>query len=115
MVSSTIPDVFITCVTCNSYKTSKYTSTRGLKLLGTCSNCNRDFGASVSLTINWLVIATNDTVILNITKSHTELTDLLVIQPGKLNGISAYTIRFSVEVSSEFLLFSLHSYTLYTP
>ena len=112
MVFFTKPDVLITCVTCNSYKTSKYISTRSLKLLGTCNNCNRDFGASVSLMMNWLVTSTNGTMILNITKSQAELTDLLVIQPGKLNGISTYTISFSVKVSSKSLLYSLHNITL---
>ena len=102
MLSLTMPDVYIKCVTCSVYKTSKYISNRSLKLLGICSNCNTDFGRISTLNTNWLVTSSNGTMILNVTKSQTEINDLLTILPGRLDGFSNYTIRFSVEVPGEF-------------
>ena len=99
MVATNTPDVYLQCLTCNVYKTFKYIVNRSLKLRGTCKNCHSGFGSIVRLKINWIVTASNGSIALNISRSTTEQTDLLIINPNTLNGIDPFTIKFSLIVS----------------
>ena len=102
-----MPELLLACITCNVYKTSKFTANRDLKLLGTCKNCDTDFRRSTKLIMNWLVVSSSGSTVLNISKSKTEHEDLFIIKQNTLNKAESYTIQFSTTISGNQCVFML--------